>query len=109
MNNTELLPRRSLYTKKSINVVMFYFAIPSFRLASRADIIKSVFGIPKWYVLSEKEEQRLFNYIMSTETVQEAIFNRILDCSTFCDEASCYFCLETEPVMCRSRVMERRD
>ena len=88
---------------------MFYIAIPSFKLASRTDIVRSIFGVPSWYIISEKEEQRLFNYIMSTETVQEAIFNRILDCSTICSERHCYFCDESEPVMCCSRAPKRRD
>ena len=88
---------------------MFFIAIPSFKLASRTDIVRAIFGVPSWYIIYENEEQRLFNYIMTTETVQEGILSRKLDCSTICCERHNCFCAESEPVMCCSRAPKRRD
>ena len=88
---------------------MFYFTTPGFKLARRSDIVRSVFGVPGWYVLSDNEEQKLFSYLMTAQTVPEAILKRILDCSTICDEKYCYFCAESKPVMGYSRVPKRRD
>ena len=55
-------------------------------------IVKEVFGIPEWYLLSEKEENKLFKYIINTRNEDEARLFRAMDCSAFCEEQFCYFC-----------------
>ena len=63
-----------------------------FALATRAGIMRAIFGIPKGYILSKKEGTKLFRYSIEAEKVHEALMCRILDCSAFCDEEKCYFC-----------------
>ena len=66
-----------------------------FKLASREDIVRTIFGIPRWYKMSRKEETKLFGYLLDSANVFEALMCRILDCSAFCDEDSCFFCGES--------------
>ena len=56
-------------------------------------IVKEVFRIPEWYLMTEKEENKLFKYIMDTQgNENQARLFRAMDCSAFCDEQYCYFC-----------------
>lgn len=55
-------------------------------------IVKEVFGIPEWYLLSEREENKLFKYIITTRNEDQARLFRAMDCSAFCDEQFCFFC-----------------
>lgn len=74
-------------------------------------ILKSIFGIPKWYVLSQNEESRLIKYFdEANDSVEQANVNRILDCSTICNEDDCFFCSEIQ-ALCQpcSRVSTSRD
>ena len=50
------------------------------------EYVKLVFRIPEWYILSEKEECKLRNYL------NEASTHRFLDCCAYCDGRFCYFC-----------------
>ena len=43
-----------------------------FKLATQADIVHAIIGIPKWYVLREKEETRLCWYFMESENDHKA-------------------------------------
>ena len=54
-------------------------------------IVKEVFGIPEWYLLTEKEEDKLFKYIIKTRNEDEARLFRAMDCSAYCDEQFCFF------------------
>ena len=69
-------------------------------------LVKLWFDIPSWYVLSEVEENKLFNYIVVER--ENSYMARILDCSTICDETACYFCAEIEP-LCAQYKSKRYD
>lgn len=56
------------------------------------EFVKAIFAIPDWYLLSEKEENKLMNYIRDARNAQEARLHRFIDCSAFCDEQFCFFC-----------------
>ena len=72
-------------------------------------LVKLWFGIPSWYVLSENEEKKLFNYIVEfADDRENSYIARSLDCSTICDERFCYFCGEVEP-LCRKYTDTRKD
>ena len=57
-------------------------------------IVKTFFRIPMWYVISQSEEDRLFNYIITEQ--RNAYMARALDCSTICDGRDCYFCCDDD-------------
>ena len=59
---------------------------------SRKSLVKAVFKIPEWYVMSEKEEKKIYKYICETSNHDEARLFRLMDCSTCCDESFCFFC-----------------
>ena len=61
---------------------------------SRTCFVKRMFEIPDWYLMTEKEENKLYKYLCESRYSQEAKFIRLLDCSTtcICDERFCYFC-----------------
>ena len=60
--------------------------------SSRTNFVKTVFGIPAWYLLSVREENKLFKYIREARNIEEAHLFRVMDCSTICDEQFCFFC-----------------
>lgn len=55
-------------------------------------LVKMVFQIPEWYVMSKYEEDKLFKLVKEATSVAEVNWFRILDCSAFCREEFCYFC-----------------
>ena len=61
-------------------------------------VVRTFFKIPLWYVLTQVEEERLFNYIISEQW--NASMARFLDCTTICDDRLCYFCSDESP-LCR--------
>lgn len=63
---------------------------------TKTQFVKAVFGIPDWYLVSEREEEKLFKYICEARTISEANLFRVMDCSTICDEQFCYFCASEE-------------
>ena len=56
----------------------------------RTEYVKLVFGIPDWYFMTKKEEDKLSAYMRMTNTHQDARMYRFLDCTTICDERLCY-------------------
>lgn len=58
----------------------------------KASMVKNVFGIPDRYVMSDIEEEKLFQLVCEASTRREARLYRMLDCSAFCREKLCYFC-----------------
>ena len=65
-------------------------------MADKTQFVKWVFGIPEWYLMTEREENKLFGYICEARNIQEANLHRIMDCSTICDEQFCFFCAADE-------------
>lgn len=68
-------------------------------MTEKANVVRSVFGIPLWYKINQVEEDRLLNYIKNATTYDEARTHRLLDCSAFCPVEGCYFCSEEEKRM----------
>ena len=60
--------------------------------SSRRNFVKTVFGIPAWYLLSEREENKLFKYIREARNIEEAHLYRVMDGSTIYNEQFCFFC-----------------
>ena len=56
------------------------------------EYVKLFFGIPEWYILSDRAEAKLQKYLCEAPTHKDARMYRFLDCSAFCDEQFCYFC-----------------
>lgn len=73
-------------------------------------LVKTFFSIPHWYVLSEYEEDKLFDIIVRDRptTFEEAHYIRFLNCSAFCREEFCYFCSRTV-VMCQKCIKASRE
>ena len=59
---------------------------------SRMCFVKRMLEIPDWYLMTEREENKLYKYLCESKNSQEATFIRLLNCSTICDERFCYFC-----------------
>ena len=68
------------------------------KMADRLEqLIRRVFQIPDWYVLSYVEEKRLYGYCKEACSIQQANLYRALDCSAMCNGELCYFCSESKP------------
>ena len=61
-------------------------------MVDKTSIVREVFQLPDWYLLSENEENKLFKYIESTRDSNEARLFRAMDCPAYCDEDYCFFC-----------------
>ena len=61
-------------------------------MAEKTLLVKEVFHIPDWYLLTEKEEDKLFRYIFEARDENEARLARFMDCTAICDEQYCFFC-----------------
>ena len=56
--------------------------------------VKEVFRKPEWYLMTEKEENKLFKYIMDIQgNENQAPLFPAMGCSALCDEQYCYFCV----------------
>ena len=61
-------------------------------MADITKIVKTVFEIPDWYLMSEREKDKLYSYVREAACVQEARLFRMLDCSAYCVEELCFLC-----------------
>ena len=70
-------------------------------------VVRKIFLIPDWYIISAAELSRLFSYCIEASSADQANLFRELDCSAIYDERSCYFCSGVEKLCCTNMELPR--
>lgn len=71
------------------------------------NIIRRIFDIPSWYLPTESEINRLYDYVRTEGNINRAKVARVLDCSAFCQGKDCFFCSDIRPVFSYCKCDER--
>lgn len=72
-------------------------------------LIRKIFLLPDWYVMSEVEEEKLIRYTEEASFAEEARVFRALDCSAFCvNEELCFFCSDLKILCANSTKYSQR-